>query len=418
MFQFIRQRCCGLDVHQRTVWACLLVVQENGVITKTKKRFSTMTKGLLRLRDWLEENQCKDVVMESTGVYWKPIYNLLEDVAEITLANARQVKGLPGRKTDVSDSEWLAQMHLCGLVRASYIPPRPIRDLRDLTRRRTKLVNQATAEKNRIGKFLEDANIKLAAVVSDIWGMSSREMLEALISGGYTPEEMAKFARGRMKNKIGDLKEALTGKITDHHRFLLRQCMQHIQYLEGQIAELEERIDEALKAYPEVYECLMSVPFLNQTSIAGIMAELGVDMSAFASSSHLAAWGGMCPGNNASAGKRKSGKKRHGNKYLESLLTQVSWAAVRRKDTYLRPKFQRLAYRRGAKKAIIAIGHSIIKMLYHIIKERVCYLEPEKQQLTEQQKQKALKKHLKAMERLGYKVEFQNVTACAMTEKA
>jgi transposase len=410
MFQFIRQRCCGLDVHKRIVWACLLIVGTDGAIAKSKRRFATTTKALLQLRDWLEENNCKDVVMESTGVYWKPIYNILEEVADITLANARQVKNLPGRKTDVSDSEWLAQMHLCGLVRASFIPPRPIRDLRDLTRRRRKLIDDANAEKNRIGKYLEDANIKLSSFVSDIWGMSSRQMIEGLIAGGYAPEEMAKWARGRMRNKIADLKEALTGKITDHHRFLLTQCMQHIQHLEGQIAELEEHIDDALKAYPEVCECLMSVPFFNKTAVAGIIAELGTDMSAFPTSANIASWGGLCPGNHESAGKRKSGKKRHGNKYLESLLTEVSWAAVRRKDTYLKAKFKRLAYRRGAKKAIIAIGHSIIKMVYHIIKERVCYLEPENQQLNEQQKQKMVKKHLKALERLGYKIEIPTTT--------
>ena len=408
MFEFIRHRCCGLDVHSRVVWACLLVVGDNGMIVKTKRRFSTMTKGLLQLRDWLEANQCTDVVMESTGVYWKPVYNILEDVAQITLANARQVKNLPGRKTDITDSEWLARMHLCGLVRASFIPPRPIRDLRDLTRRRTKLVNESTAEKNRIQKYLEDANIKIGEVVSDIWGVSSREMIEALISGGYTPEEMAKFARGRMRNKIAQLKEALTGNITDHHRFLLTQCMQHIKYLEGQIAELEERINEALKSYPEACSCLETVPFLSRISIAGIIAEVSVDLSSFPSADHFASWAGMSPGNNESAGKRKSSKKRHGNKNLESLLTEISWAAVRRKDTYLRPKFKRLAYRRGRKKAIIAIGHSIAKILYHIVKEQVCYLEPETQQLTEQQKQKNVKKHIKALERMGYKVDVQN----------
>lgn len=348
--------------------------------------------------------------MESTGVYWKPIYNILGDYANITLANARQVKGLPGRKTDVSDSEWLAHMHLCGLVRASFIPPRPIRDLRDLTRRRRSLVNEATAEKNRIQKILEDANIKLSSVVSEIWGVSSREMIEALISGGYTPEEMAKLARGRLKNKIPELKEALTGHITEHHCFLLTQCMQHIQYLEGQIAELEERTAEALKTYQEVYDCLMSVPFLNHISITGIIAELGVDMKAFAAADHLSSWAGMCPGNHESAGKKKAGKKRHGNKHLECLLTEISWAAVRRKDCYLRAKFHRLAYRRGKKKAIIAIGHSITKILYHIIKERICYMEPESQQPTEQQKRKLLNKHLNALERLGYKIDLNAIT--------
>ena len=411
MFRFIRQRCCGLDVHERTVWACVLMVQENGVLATAKRRFSTMTKDLLKLRDWLEDLNCTDVVVESTGVYWKPLYNILSDYAKVTLANARQVKGLPGRKTDVADSEWLAHMHLCGLVRASFIPPRPIRDLRDLTRRRRSLVNETTAEKNRIQKILEDANIKLSSVVSEIWGVSSREMIEALISGGYTPEEMAKFARGRLKNKIPDLKAALTGNITDHHRFMLTQCMQHIRYLEGQIADLEERTAEALKAYPEVYECLRSVPFLNRVSTASIIAELGVDMNTFASAHHLSSWAGMCPGNHESAGKKKRSKKRHGNKHLECLLTEVSWAAVRRKDSYLRAKFQRLAYRRGSKKAIIAIEHSITKILYHIIKERICYMEPEKQQPTEQQKQKLLSKHLKALERLGYKTKLNEMTS-------
>jgi transposase len=288
MFQFIRKCCCGLDVHKRVIWACLLIVRDNGVIAKTKRRFSTMTKDLLKLRDWLEDNNCTDVVMESTGVYWKPIYNILEDLAAITLANARQVKGLPGRKTDVTDSEWLAQMHLCGLVRASYIPSRPIRELRDLTRYRRSLVSDANAEKNRIEKFLEDANIKLSAVVSDIWGVSSREMLEALISGGYTPEDMAKFARGRMRNKMAELKDALTGKFTDHHRFMLTQCMQHIQELEKRIAVVEEHIRERLKDYPEVYECLMSVPFLGETAVAGIMAEMGTDVSAFPTAANIA----------------------------------------------------------------------------------------------------------------------------------
>lgn len=405
MFQFIRQCCCGLDVHQGIVWACLLVVQADGTITKTKDKFSTMTKGLLQLRDWLIANNCKDVVMESTGVYWKPIYNILEDIAEITLANARQVKGLPGRKTDVEDCEWLAQMHLCGLVRASFVPLRPIRDLRDLNRRRQKLIDEASAEKNRIQKYLEDANIKLSAVVSKIWGVSCREMVDALISGGYTPEEMANFAHGRMRPKIPELKEALDGRITEHHQFLLTQCMQHIQFLEGQIAEIEERITECLRPYQEVYDCLMSIPFFDQAATVGFMAEMGVDMAPFPSAGHVASWAGMCPGNYESAGKRKSGKSRDGNKYLQRLAVEVAWAGVRRKDSYLRTKFQRLAYRRGKKKAIYAIAHSIIKMVYHIVKERVLYLEPEVKPPTERQKQKLLHKHLKALERLGYKIE-------------
>lgn len=410
MFNLIRQRCCGLDVHQAIVWACLMIVQANGSIAKTIRRFTTMTSDLLKLRDWLEENQCRHVVMESTGVYWKPIYNILEDIAEITLANAHQVKNLPGRKTDVKDCEWLAQMHLCGLVRASFVPPRPIRDLRELTRRRRKLADNATSEKNRIQKILEDANIKLSAVVSRIWGVSCREMLEALISGGYTPEEMANFARARMRKKLPELKEALTGKITDEHRFILSQCMEHIQFLEKQIVAIEEQIDEKLKAYAEIYECLMSIPFFAKISTAGFIAEMGADMSAFLTGAHAASWAGICPGNYESAGKRKSGKTRHGNKYLESLAVEVAWAAIRRKDTYLRAKFQRLAYRRGPRKAILAIAHSIIKIVYHLIKERVCYIEPEIKEPPEPQKRKMTEKHLKALERLGYKVEIAPAT--------
>lgn len=410
MFNLIRQRCCGLDVHQAIVWACLMIVQADGSIAKTIRRFTTMTNDLLKLRDWLEENQCQHVVMESTGVYWKPIYNILEDIAQITLANAHQVKNLPGRKTDVKDCEWLAQMHLCGLVRASFVPPRPIRDLRELTRRRRKLVDNANSEKNRIQKILEDANIKLSAVVSRIWGVSCREMLDALISGGYTPEEMANFARARMRKKLPELKEALTGKIADEHRFILSQCMEHIQFLEKQIAAIEEQLDEKLKAYAEVYECLMSIPFFAKISTAGFIAEMGADMSPFLTSAHAASWAGICPGNHESAGKRKSGKTRHGNKYLESLAVEVAWAAIRRKDTYLRAKFQRLAYRRGPRKAILAIAHSIITIVYHLIKERVCYLEPEIKEPPEPQKRKMTEKHLKALERLGYKVEIAPAT--------
>jgi len=305
-------------------------------------------------------------------------------------------------------------MHLCGLVRASFVPPRPIRDLRDLTRRRRKLLADATAEKNRIQKILEDANIKLSSVVSEIWGVSCREMIDGLISGGYTIEEMAKFAHGRLRKKIPQLKEALNGRFTDHHRFMLTLSMQHIHFLEDQIAEIEFRIDDALRAYPEVRDCLKSVPFLTLISVAGFIAEMGPDMSPFPSAEHMASWSGTSPGNYESAGKRKSAKKRHGNKYLESLLVEVAWAAVRRKDSYLRAKFQRLAYRRGAKKAIIAIAHSISKMLYHLIKERVRYEEPKPQEPTEQQKQKLLKKHLSALERLGYKIELPMTTPVAV----
>lgn len=398
--------CCGLDVHQAVVWACLLIEQADGKVIKIIRSFSTMTKGLLQLKDWLEEHQCQHVVMESTGVYWKPIFNILEDSATITLVNARHLKKVPGRKTDVKDCEWIAIVHRYGLVKASFVPPRPIRDLRDLTRRRRKLVGEAASEKNRIQKVLEDANVKLSAVISKIWGVSCREMIEALISGGYTPKEMATFARGRMRKKIPELQEALEGKISDHHRFLLTQAMEHIQYLERQIAALDERIDQCLAPYREVYECLQSIPGVDEVAAAGFIAEMGADMSPFPTAAHLASWAGMCPGNHESAGKRKSGKTRPGDKYLESLLCEVAWAASRTKDTYLSAKYNRIAYRRGPKKANVAIGHSIIKIAYHIIKERVLYLEPETKQLTAQQTQRLLKKHLQALERLGYKIEL------------
>jgi transposase len=398
--------CCGLDVHQAVVWACLLIEQADGKVAKTIRSFSTMTKGLLQLKDWLEEHNCQHVAMESTGVYWKPIFNILEDSAKITLVNARHLKKVPGRKTDVKDCEWIAIVHRYGLVKASFVPPRPIRDLRDLTRRRRKLTGEAASEKNRIQKVLEDANVKLSAVISKIWGVSCREMIEALISGGYTPKEMATFARGRMRKKIPQLQEALDGKISDHHRFLLTQAMEHIQYLEGQIAALDERIDQCLAPYREVYECLQSIPGVNEVAAAGFIAEMGTDMSPFPTAAHIASWAGMCPGNHESAGKRKSGKTRPGDKYLESLLAEVAWAASRTKDTYLSAKFTRIAYRRGPKKANVAIGHSIIKIAYHIIKERVLYLEPETKQLTKQQTQRLLKKHLQALERLGYKIEL------------
>jgi len=398
--------CCGLDVHQAVVWACLVIEQPDGKVAKTIRSFSTMTKGLLQLKDWLEEHHCKHVAMESTGVYWKPIFNILEDSATITLANARHLKQVPGRKTDVKDCEWIAMLHRYGFIKASFVPPRPIRDLRDLTRYRRSLIGDAASEKNRIQKFLEDANIKLSAVVSKIWGVSCREMIEALIAGSYTPKQMAKFARGRMRSKIPALQEALEGKISDHHRFLLTKCMEHIQYLERQIAEIDERIDECLEPYREVHTCLQSMPGVDKDAAAGLIAEMGADMSVFPTAAHAASWAGMCPGNHESAGKRKSGKTRPGDKYLESLLCEVAWAASRTKDTYLSAKYNRIAYRRGPKKANVAVGHSIIKIAYHIIKERVLYLEPEKEQITAQQKNRLLKKHLQAIERLGYKIEL------------
>jgi transposase len=371
----ILERCCGLDVHKSKVVACLLVGELNGEVKKSIKAFSTMTGDLLRLKDWLEAEGCTHVALESTGVYWKPVFNILEGSMKVILANARHIKNVPGRKTDIKDCEWIAKLLRCGLIEESFIPPKPIRELRDLTRYRKKLVNAATAERNRVQKILEDANIKLSSVASNVFGASGEEILRALIEGKQTPEEMAQLAKRKLRDKIPELVESLKGCLSEHHRYLLEKSLKHLEFLEESIEDLEQRIDACLEPYRKEYELLQTIPGLKEQTAASLIAEIGIDMSRFPSDANLSSWAGMSPGNNESAGKRKSGRTTKGDNPLRCTLCEAAWAASRTKDTYLSAKYHRIAARRGKKRAIIALGHKILVIAYHVLKQDCSYLD-------------------------------------------
>jgi len=366
---------CGLDVHQATVVACLLTLRKGEKIHKQMRTFGTATRELLSLRTWLLGEGCTHVAMESTGVYWKPIYALLEGVVEVVVANAHHVKKVPGRKTDVKDAEWLADLLCHGLLRSSFVPPKPIRELRDLVRYRRKLVQSQAAERNRLLKVLEDSNIKLASVATDVFGLSGRLMLRALIEGRTTPQEMAALAKGRLRNKIPQLELALEGNVEEHHRFLLELQLQRLEAAENDLATLEQRIQERLEPYATQLQLLDEIPGVDWTVAAVIIAELGVDMTVFQTVSQLVSWAGICPGNNESAGKRKSGRISRGDVYLKSALVEAANAAARAKGTYLRDKFYRLKARRGYKRALVAVAHKILVAVYHILSQNVSYKE-------------------------------------------
>jgi transposase len=313
--------------------------------------------------------------MEATGVYWKPIYNLLEDRFTLLLVNARHVKHVPGRKTDVKDCQWLAQLLQAGLLQPSFIPARPQREFRELTRLRSQLVAEKARVANRLQQVLEDANIKLSSVATDILGASGRDMLRSLIAGERNPEKLADLARRQLRSKIPELRRALEGKVTEHHRFLLGQLLAHVEHLEGQIEALSRRIEELSGPFAPAREALVSLPGFEQRAAENVLAEIGADMSVFPSEHHLSSWAGVCPGNNESAGKRKSGKTTKGNRWLRNALVQAAWAATRKKDSYFQAQYRRLAARRGKKRAILAVAHSLLTVIYHLLKNGSTYQE-------------------------------------------
>jgi transposase len=398
------ERGCGLDVHQATVVACLLIVRKDGKVQKQLRTFATTTRELLSLREWLLSQGCSHVAMESTGVYWKPVYAILEGTFQIVVANAQHVKKVPGRKTDVKDAEWIADLLCHGLLRPSFVPPQPIRELRDLTRYRRKLVESQSAERNRLLKVLETANIKLASVATDVFGMSGRLMLRALIEGKAAPEEMAELAKGKLRSKIPQLELALEGKLEDHHRFLLKLQLDRLERVEGDLAVLEQHIQEKLAPYAAQLALLDEIPGIDWTLAAVIIAELGVDMSVFQSVSQLASWAGVCPGNNESAGKRKSSRIPKGNVYLKTALVEAAHAAAKTKGSYLRDKFYRLKARRGYKRAAVAIGHKILVSIYHMISQNVSYNDLGDLYLDKLNKNHLTRNLVHRLERLGYVV--------------
>lgn len=403
----ILERCCGLDVHKSKIVACLMVGKLNGQVNKIIRTFSTMTGDLLQLKDWLEAEGCTHVAMESTGVYWKPVFNILEGSMEVILANAKHIKNVPGRKSDIQDCEWIAKLVRCGLIEESFIPPRPIRELRDLTRYRKKLVNQATAERNRVQKVLEDANIKLSCATSKVFGASGREIIQALIGGEQTPEEMAQLAKGKLRGKIPELVESLKGYLSEHHRYLLEKSLEHLEFLEGSIEDLEQKISDCLEPYREDCELLQTIPGVKEQTAASLIAEIGNDMSRFPSDAHLSSWAGMSPGTNESAGKRKSGRTTKGDDSLRCTLCEASWAASKTKDTYLSAKFHRIAARRGKKRATIALGHKILVISYHILKERRPYADLGADYFDRLHRKALEASYIKKLQSLGYYVTLE-----------
>jgi transposase len=433
--EVIYARCAGLDVHKKTVVGCVTHTKGNGQKEQETRTYGTTTEELQEMLVWLQEWGCTHVAMESTGVYWKPVYNILEDHVEVLLVNARHVKNVPGRKTDVSDAGWLAELLRHGLLRGSFVPPREQRNLRDLTRQRSKLVEERARQVNRLHKVLEDANIKLTSVATDVMGVSGREMLAELIKGQADPATMADLSRGRMRTKREALAKALTGRVKDHHRFLLEQHLIHIDFLDEQIEQFCRQIasqidrmsampeyvvpapdgDEETSAaqpkpltYARAIELLDTIPGISRRLAEVLVAEMGIDMSRFATEKHLASWAGVAPGNNESAGKRRSGKTPPGNRYLRKGLVQGARGASRKKNTYLKSKYHRIAARRGKKKAIVAVGHSMLVSAYHMLSRNEPYRDLGGDYFDQFKREHVANHLVRRLEKLGFQVEIDD----------
>jgi transposase len=369
-------RCCaGLDVHKKTVVACVRKLAPSGEVDQQVLTFGTMTDELLALSDWLASCGVTHVAMESTGVYWKPVFNLLEDRFDVILVNARHIKQVPGRKTDVKDCQWIAQLLQHGLLRASFVPARPIRELRDLTRQRAQLIRQRATVANRVQKVLEDANIKLAGVASEVLGVSCRAMIAALIGGEHDPARMADLAKRRLRAKIPQLTRALRGQVTDHHRFQLRSLMQQVAHLDGLLEQSDGRIAEVTAPFTPEIERLVTIPGINRQAAEAIIAEVGADLAAFPTPGHLCSWAGLAPGNHQSAGKRQSGRTNKADRWLRPLLVQVAWAASRTKGTVFEATYRRWAKRLGRKRALVGVGPKVLKVVYAVLKRSEVYQE-------------------------------------------
>ena len=403
-------RCAGLDIGKRQVQACVRTPDPDdptGGRRVQTRTFLTFTAGLEQLADWLTNEQVTDVVMEATGQYWKPVWYALEDHAfTLMLVNAQHVKILPGRKTDVADAAWLAELLEHGLLRGSFVPEPEIRRLRDLTRYRKKLVQTRTSEVQRLSKHLEDAGIKLDSVASDLLGVSGRAMLAALVDGERDPAVLAELAKGRLRAKLPDLREALRGRFTDHHGFLVRVGLEHLAQLEHHIGELDERVEELIGPFARARDHLMTIPGIGTRAAANLIAEIGVDMTRFPTAAHLASWACMCPGNNITGGKRKTGTTRRGNPWIRDLLVESAWSASHTRDTYLRAQFWRLARRIGKKKAAVAVGHTILVIAWHLLSTDTDYhdLGADHYQHRHDNPRRARDRHIAELQQLGYHV--------------
>jgi transposase len=442
--ELIYQRCCGIDIHKKMIVACLITETANGQRHKEVRTFRTVSSELLQLLDWLTATGCTHVAMESTGVYWKPIYNVLEGHFELLVVNAQHIKAVPGRKTDVRDAEWIADLLQHGLLKGSYIPPAPQRELRELTRYRVSLIQERARAVNRLQKTLEDTNLKLGDVASDIMGKSARAMLEALLAGESDPAKLADLARGRLKAKRPEIEEALVGRVKPHHRFMLSEQLVLIDTLDEAIGRVSQEITQRLDPPPEpgnreepqagakqqkeasdsdasagtsqkdsslswkeAVVLLDSIPGINQRAAEGILAEIGIDMTRFPTAGHLASWAGMCPGNNESAGKRLSGKTRKGSPWLRQLLVEAAQGAAHSKNTYLSAFYHRIKARAGAKQAMIAVGHAILVAIYHMLKRNLSYQELGGNYFDEHDRQAIEKRLVRRLEKLGYQVSLE-----------
>jgi transposase len=405
------ERCCGLDVHKRTVVACLITPGSQGRPQKAIRTFGTMTDELLQLADWLMAAGCTHVALESTGVYWKPIWNLLEGQVSLLLVNAQHMKQVPGRKTDAKDCEWIADLLRHGLLKASFVPDRPQRELRELTRYRTTLIRERSAEANRLQKTLEGANIKLASVATKILGQSGQEILQALSAGAADPSALADLAKGKLRAKLPQLERALTGCVGAHQRFLVARQLAHIASLDELIAELSAEIAERLRPFEDELTRLDTILGVGRLTAEVLLAEIGVDLSRFPTAGHLASWAGMCPGNHESAGKRQSGKTRKGSKWLRAALVEAGQAAGRTKGTYLSAQFRRLTARRGKKRAAVAVGHTILTIAYHLLTRGTVYEDLGVTYFDERDRARVERRLVGRLEALGYTVQLQRPAA-------
>jgi transposase len=422
-------RCAAIDVHKKTAVVCVRQTGTDGTVRSEVKTFGTTTPELLQMMDWLSEWEVTTVAIESTAEYWKPFFNLLEGEFEVILVNAKHVKQVPGRKTDVKDAEWLAELLSYGLLKASYIPAKPQRDLRDLTRHRVTLVQERARIVNRLQKVLEHANIKLASVASDIMGVSGRQMLAALVDGKTDAAAMADLAKGRMRNKMEALEKALTGVVRPHHRFMLAEHLAHIDFLDEQIERVSEKIGQQIAAMSQVsdsndtppddgespltwaksVELLDSAPGVDKKAAEIVLAEMGIDMTQFATADHLTAWAGLAPGNNQSGSKRHKAKTREGNRNLRQIMVQIAWAAVRTKGSYAQALYRRLAGRRGKKRAIIAVARTLLSSFWYILRRGEAYKELGGNYFDQRRKDVKVNVLTKQLEKLGYAVQLEPV---------
>jgi len=409
----IVERPAALDVHKAQVTACVRVPDADGARRSEVVEFSTMVGGLLTLRDWLKAHGVRQVAMEATGVYWKPVWAVLEDDFELMLVNARHVKQVPGRKTDVKDAEWLCQLLEAGLLRASFVPPKPIRALRQLTRYRKAQIKERQREANRLHKALEDTGIKLDCVATDILGVSGRAMLDALCHGTTDPEVLADLAKGKLRKKIPVLRQALEGRFEPLHALLVSSILAHLDFLDEQIERLSEAIEEQLRPFAPAVRLLRSVDGIETRTAENILAEIGVDMTVFPSAEHLASWAGQCPGNDQSAGKRKSGTTRKGSKWLNDALKDAAMAAIRTNDSYLQAQYQRLRPRLGHGRALGAVKHSIICVCWHMLSTGELYRDLGGDYFRKRDPERQTRRLVAQLERLGHRVTLETLREAA-----